>query len=638
MALTEFASSLLFLAALPAVFILPGWAVLFILRKHLPDLTRLETLLLAAPVSIVFVNTLVIGLDRLHVPLRPGILAPLLGLVILAGLGLWVRERGAFKKTRLPLAFLAIFAAMLVIKLVYLFPITVPSATDLGHHMYWVKKIVLEAQLPEYAEADIVTGPDGRYAISDPEPISDFIIGEHITLALLQMFSGIGFTSAYSLLALLFIHIATAVLFYALARRLFEWHPQKEGIALLSFALVALLYSFMPPQMKYIEGGVMGNNLSNLIIPGIFLFLILAVRTWKTPYLIFALFLAVGLAHTHHLSTFLFAIAFGALTLLLALFNRPLLKDIVIRLVCKRSTLIALAVGLLWLFVLVPPAYITNAAVGTVIGTPEAQEHQGFALSQFKFAIGEPRFVFGALGLILLFALPRMRKRDTALLLAAWTLPWSLIVLYPAALGISLPSGRVANYLIFPFALLAAFALSLILEKLKTEQRLRGGVRIFGALLIVVFVLHDGFYNNNAYFESQREDSNARMLSLFQGARHLESILPDDAVAMHDHINMLGTSWIKTFFMRDYNFPFYRAHLFRYDRATDRQEKCTLYVISSPNTGEAQRCLDELGVKAVFVNESIDGEQFTQFDTFWQVYSDAYYSIYWYAPQMQSNP
>ncbi|MEI9967012.1 MAG: hypothetical protein WDN67_05335 [Candidatus Moraniibacteriota bacterium] len=95
----------------------------------------------------------------------------------------------------------------------------------------------------------------------------------------------------------------------SLARRLFEKETGRETIALLAFLLIGTLYAFMPPQMKYIEGGVMGNNLSNFLIPSALLLVILAVRNQNRASLTLALLILFGMAYTHHLSTFLFAIA-----------------------------------------------------------------------------------------------------------------------------------------------------------------------------------------------------------------------------------------------------------------------------------------------------------------------------------------
>ncbi|MEI9967011.1 MAG: hypothetical protein WDN67_05330 [Candidatus Moraniibacteriota bacterium] len=189
-----------------------------------------------------------------------------------------------------------------------------------------------------------------------------------------------------------------------------------------------------------------------------------------------------------------------------------------------------------------------------------------------------------------------------------------------------------ANYLIFPLALLSAFLLALFFGALKNEKFLPKSVRIGAIILLFAFVLHNGFFNNDQYLLSQKNENNQKMLALFNGSRFLAERLPEEGLVVHDHINILGDSWIKLAFMRDYNYPFYRALLFRYDRPSDRQERCTLNVIGAPNSDEALGCMRDLGIRATFVNQSIDGEQFSHFNTYWQVYNDPFYSAYWYQP------
>jgi len=99
-----------------------------------------------------------------------------------------------------------------------------------------------------------------------------------------------------------------------------------------------------------------------------------------------------------------------------------------------------------------------------------------------------------------------------------------------------------------------------------------------------------------------------------------------------DHIYLAADSWMKLFFMRDYNFPVYRANLERYSNGIDRQEKCTLWMISNPATDDARKCFSDLSVRYVMVNEKIDAIQFDQSREFSKIYSNGevgvYYRIY----------
>lgn len=97
---------------------------------------------------------------------------------------------------------------------------------------------------------------------------------------------------------------------------------------------------------------------------------------------------------------------------------------------------------------------------------------------------------------------------------------------------------------------------------------------------------------------------------------------------VHDHINIPSDSWIKLFFMRDYNFPVYRALAFRYERASDKQERCTLDMISIPNSAAAEKCFRDLNVSYVIINDELDGPAFSQTKKFTRVYADGVNAIY----------
>ncbi|MEI9967013.1 MAG: hypothetical protein WDN67_05340 [Candidatus Moraniibacteriota bacterium] len=214
----------LFLLALPFVLLLPGMALLRFAHPWLPKTDPLERLVLSIALSIVFVDTLFLIADRIHIPLTR--LSIFLGIILFSAM-FWLCAKK--RHTNSPIAqstdateagralsplFLILFVGMVFLKTIYLFPVTVPNATDLGHHMYWVKKIALEHQLPQYTERDIIADPDGSYGLSDPQPISDFIVGEHLVLAAVQMLSQMDYTSSFSILTLFFIHIMTAVGIY----------------------------------------------------------------------------------------------------------------------------------------------------------------------------------------------------------------------------------------------------------------------------------------------------------------------------------------------------------------------------------------------------------------------------------------
>lgn len=636
---------LFFLLSLAGVLVLPGWATLSFLERKGRVFTLLERVVLAVTLSIVAVDFLVIFMDVLRIPLFAW---SIVGAIALYTIGLrgWVYycDRKSAENTQVATdprpnfasswSFLFVFLAMVIVKSLYFVPYVVPSSTDLGHHMYWVKQIGMEHALPVYEEREIMKGENGSY-VGEAEPISDFIVGEHIVMAAIHMLSGASVISAFPSLVLFVIHIVTALAVYVLALRLFERYRQKEKVAVVGLFLFGVLYAIAPPQMKYIIGGVVGNTIGNLFIPSIFLIVVMALRLKHAGLLALSIVLMFGLAYTHHLSTLMFAVALAGTFTVLSVLKWSMVREQLWMLATKPLVLGTFVVCLIFFFFVWTPSYITNAAVKTIVGEPTATEHQGYSLSQLKFAVGEPRMVFGVLGLAVLFASRTFRRSDTLALLSGWTLPLALLVLYPELARISLPSGRVANYLITPFSVLSGWSMVWLLENTRRQNALPQIARIGMLMLLLTLVIHNGFFDNMVYLGQQRETVQ-KMRSLFTASDFLLENIPDNQNIVYDHINILGGSWIKLFFMRDYNYPFYRANLFRYDRITDKQERCTLEVISHPNTREAARCMDDLDIQALLVSETVDGQQFKHFKNYWQVYNDAYYSVYLYKPNQKS--
>ena len=50
---------------------------------------------------------------------------------------------------------------------------------------------------------------------------------------------------------------------------------------------------------------------------------------------------------------------------------------------------------------------------------------------------------------------------------------------------------------------------------------------------------------------------------------------------LKDHIFTTADSWMKLYFMRDYNFPFYRANIDRYQNGIDKKEFNVIKVVST---------------------------------------------------------
>ena len=647
-----FAGQLWFLMVLVLVLWIPGRMGVSVLERKKRFLTLAERGAISVVLSVVFTDFLMIVLGRLGIaldafPVGTGIA---LGSAFFWGCARWsalgarsVETHGnaslqhkthghaslpkTLGNTSLSTAFLLVFALAVVIKLVYIVPNIVPVSTDLGHHTFWVEKIVQEKKLPEYREQEIEKDANGKNIVGEAKPISDFIEGEHLMLAAVAMLSGKNPVSAFSITTLFFVHLATLLAMYALGRRLFEKFVWRESVGVWTLFFFGVLYALGESQLRYVTGGAVGNVLGNLFIPTAFLLLVLAVRKKRADLLVAAMLVVFGLVYTHHLSTLLcvFSLA-GTLIALLIGQRRTLVKNI-FPLLHGRATILALLSYIVFFFVVYTPAYIRNMAVTSVVGAPENEEHLGFSFIQLATAVGEPRMVLGLLGLGLLLFFRKTREDESTALLFGWTIPLAFLVLFPDLAHINLPSARVANYLVFPLSIVSAFAFLALFRKLKRfgglSPRLLGVLAVFAVLA----VSYRGFADNDLFMKT-RPSQTERALELFSAAKYLSTEIPQDVMVMHDHINIPGDSWIKLFFLRDYNYPFYRALLFRYDRATDKQEKCTLYIFSKPDSAEAKQCQEDLNVRAVLVDEKLDGQQFQHFKNYWKVYSDPFHSVY----------
>lgn len=80
--------------------------------------------------------------------------------------------------------------------------------------------------------------------------------------------------------------------------------------------------------------------------------------------------------------------------------------------------------------------------------------------------------------------------------------------------------------------------------------------------------------------------------------------------------------------MRDYNFPFYRANPDRYENGIDKNEKCTYWMVTSPETTEAKKCFNDLNMNYIMVNNITDGPQFERTQDFSKIYSGPVINIY----------
>lgn len=622
-----------FYLTLILVLFVPGIFLLLAKRMH-KKFSLLELFLLAFGSSIVIMNFLLILLGRspLHIT-RMSILA---GIFAFASGCLFVYYK---KEKKLPnkkileqiptthisqhatalvilLLFLSIF-----IKTIYFKDAIFPTATDLGHHMYWTKKIAITGQLPTYEKADI----QQDFTIGEPAEIADFIIGEHLIFAAIGLISGAEFLSAFPVLVLLLIHIMSIFAIFILTRALFEKSKHRNTIAICALFLIGPLFSLSSPQAKFISGGVIGNDISNLLIPIAILLYLKAFGEKKSDILALAFFISLGLAYTHHLSTFVFIflsiftfIAYAAINF------KTFLPDAKawLKMAISPQILSVLAFGAIFVFLLYMPTYLNTKAIDTAVGAPSKATRTGLTIDQLKSTAGEARYALAIIGMAIIFFASNLGKINQAFLIG-WTFALTIMSLRPNWLFVDIPSNRIASYVVYPSAILAAYVLVLILStlksKLKNKNYLNPIFLLVTFFLFLSFIASNGFYDNAQSLNSI--SSATRALQTYAAADYLAPKLDNNDLVLKDHNYLAGDAWIKLFFMKGYNFPLSRGFFKRYEDTTKTREQCTNFMISAPNGIDAQKCYAGTGTNFIMVDPKIDAEQFKRSEDFWQVYA-----------------
>ncbi len=647
-------NTLIFLLSLGVLFFLPGYLLLRVLLKRYPALTIFETWVFSFAVGIGALNFLIILMGKAGTSFSQGTLA--IGITLTALLSLllfFFRKRFSPKKedtgpTTKPnpwsfskkqtWLFMLLLTLTVLTKTVYLSHAILPTSTDLGHHMYWSKLIAETGTLPIYAKQDIVT-ENGVYHISEPEPIADFIIGEHLPFAALNILSGIDFLSAFPILLLLFVNLMALLALVTLARTLADsikspffsesvFTPQN--IALATLFLFGPLYTLASPQAKFVSGGVVGNTFGNFFIPIIILAYFRAFKEKRSDFLALGFFLTFSLAYIHHLSTLMTLFVLVASGLLYLILHWDTLGTTLrhwLGLFLKPKPLFITLAACLFFFAVAMPTYIEQSAVGTAIGTPTKTTRTGLSFYQITFSSGETRVALGLAGLFLI-GLLRTRARYGSVFLLGWGLILLIMTTHPEWLFIDIPSSRIGAYLSFPLGLLAAFSLVGCAALFSQERK-----RFFLPSLLILFCSFSAFFfaSGSGSFDNGQtllpESKALPALETFGAARYLAAHTGEDDQVLKDHNYITADAWMKLFFLRDYSYPLSRGFFKRYEDNPDR-EQCTLLMISVPNTARGEKCYNETGTNFVVVNPNFDITPFEKSTSFSRIYSSENIHIY----------
>src|SRR3989344_9371211 len=220
-----FVDSLIFLLVFLFAYLVPGYFFLGIFKIKL---SFFEHFIFSFLFSLVFVIFSSILLNLLHVPINKFSFAIFFLVFVGTMVSLQKKKFGrvvSFKDSffgdkKCFIIFVTPLLALVVLYTMALSAQPLPYGTDLGHHSFWAKSIIITGELPDYGS-------------------NQFVIGESILLAIPFLISGLAFNSVYSLVLLFLVHIFGLLAVLALSFRIFKCHIFP---ALFSFFLITLPY------------------------------------------------------------------------------------------------------------------------------------------------------------------------------------------------------------------------------------------------------------------------------------------------------------------------------------------------------------------------------------------------------------
>lgn len=636
--------------------IVPGWLFLsaFFARNQF---ALVEKFILSVPIGFSLITLIIIVIDHFNISLTsPHILMIYAGMIM----PLFIISLISRKKTTRAHTDIFSFSTIQMITIAFLIFLTIfikstflintvfPTATDLGHHLYWVEKISVDHALPPYQKIEVTTDSESSH-LTEPTKIADFIVGEHIFLGILAIVTNLSVVSSFPSLFLLVINIFTALMLFVLVRRICEKHPRGALIAIITLLAIGPLWAISGAQAKFVSGGVIGNLIGNLLIPTIIYFFYRAFTEKRSSLLIPAIILVTTLAYTHHLSTLIFGYVFIFSLFVFIILQKDRWSTYApIFALLKNYYIIPLIIILLTLlFVIAPPSYLDHSTIAETVGTPSKSSRIGTPFTDLITMLGEARVTFGVIGLFIITMIASKKYIFTKKIrpnvlrinifgcafFIGWTISLLLMSLVPHLLYINIISSRIATYNIFPLAIMTAFALTWLMDhitKKHTTILLPQKTTSIIFLLIFIFICTSGLRDNATSMNAAPQTNSA--LQTFHAGDYASKVLKNKISdgnfwMVKDHNYITSDTWLKIFFAYDYSFPLSRAFFSRYENNPDR-ETCTLDMISAPSSTSAQECYDNLHVGAVLVNTEQDATQFIRNDQFSRIYQNDELSLF----------
>ncbi|MFZ1627006.1 MAG: hypothetical protein WAT81_04350, partial [Candidatus Moraniibacteriota bacterium] len=446
----------------------------------------------------------------------------------------------------------------------------------------------------------------------------------------LSELSGLDFTSAFPILFLHVINLLSVLIVVALAFRVaqpFGKDIRPEYVALFALLILGPLFALASPQAKFVTGGVVGNIFGNLFIPAVLLLFYRGLHERRSVFIAIGLFFAFILAYTHHLSTLVLAFILTgtlAITVLgLMIGKQNFIRDWV-RLALSPMVLSFLIVAGGFMALVALPTYLDTAAIDSAIGTPTKTTRTGLSFLQVSNSIGMGKVALGVFGLaIAAFAL-RRRPIESSFALG-WGGILLIMAMYPHLLLLDIPSSRIGSYLAYPIALAAAFDLAWLTSMLWQLATLPVFFRTLTLTAVAVFLVGSGSFDNASSLTFK--DRSKELVQTFAATEYLANHA-DGEMILKDHNYLSADAWMKLFFHRDYGYPLSRGLFGRYEEGGNRRERCTLAMISTPNTAFGEECYRTTDVRYLVVNPIYDHAQFEKSDSFSKLYTSQTAAIY----------
>ena len=477
-----------------------------------------------------------------------------------------------------------------------------PYGTDLGHHAFWAKHIITTGNLPDYQS-------------------NQFVIGESILLAMPFLISEIALNSVYSLILLFSFYLLGAMGVLILSFRLFNC---KILPSLMSFLLITIPYNFLPPHFNFIISGVVGNLLGNFISIGFIYFLYRFITEKKEDFGLFTLISLFGLVYVHSLTTLLFTLIFLLFLIIYFLFSH---KNFILSAKSFLTTLtnkkiLILIILILSLFFLMKPAYLVYTTFSEVFTGALLEAHQGLDILNYLEIIGNLRVLFGIGGIILLYLLKF--PREYKLLFTSWLLVLFVLSFLPETFNLGLPSSRIANYLIYPFAILGGFFLYYLVKWIEYVFVSRI-IYTISVMFIILLIFSNSLFSSDKYFEP--DIGIDEIQDLYDASYYLQGVVQDGELVLTDHIYVKGDSWIKFFLNKEYDDVLFRTFPFRYEPPYNL-DTCPRDMVISPLSSYSQKCFLKYNVKYILLANNHIPEGYISSAQFEKVYSNNHFTIF----------